>query len=96
MRELSRHDNIRFVRKPIPEALDDVDAQTLAFVHMNTGVSVAEDASLPVVLRRLSTGAVVLVDAFGGPKGKGHFGALAEANGTLLYLLSGQAALFAA
>jgi hypothetical protein len=58
------NDQFEFIRRPIPEAIDDVHSG-LAFVHLNTAAVEAELLVLPRVIELLEPGGYLMMDFYG-------------------------------
>lgn len=58
-------ENAIITRGPIPEALNEIDANAVAFLHIDLNCAKPERAALEFFWERLSPGAVVLLDDYG-------------------------------
>jgi hypothetical protein len=56
--------NVRIIKGPIPETLGQVDAQYVAFLHMDLNCSPPEVAALAYLWDRLVPGAFILLDDY--------------------------------
>ena len=63
----SRYPDVRVLKGLLPDAADDLTADTIAFVHVDLNHAGAELASLERLSARLRPGAVVLFDDSGNP-----------------------------
>jgi hypothetical protein len=63
-RNFSEWDRVRIVQGSIPETLDQVDAQAIAFMHVDLNCAPPEVAAVERFWERLAPGAPVLLDDY--------------------------------
>jgi len=56
--------NVRFVEGLLPDSLKQLDAQEIAFLHIDLNSAEPEVRSLEILWPRLTTGAIVLLDDY--------------------------------
>ena len=59
------YDNIDVIRGRVPEILDEVAPDTIAFMHVDLNSAKAERAALEALYDRLSTGGMIVFDDYG-------------------------------
>jgi hypothetical protein len=61
----SQWKNVKIIKGSIPETLDQVEAASIAYLHLDLNCSLPEVAALNFFWDRLCSGAIVLIDDYG-------------------------------